>query len=124
MYPIMSSETAFYYDKNGYYCNDKGFIITGSNLKFIVSILNSNLSNYYLRQICSPLGNEAIEYRKIYIETFPVPEITSDNNFIVLELESLVDKILKIREKDINANISDIELLIDSLVYQLYKLTP
>ena len=124
MYPVMSMEWSFYYDTNNFYCNDKWFIITGSNLKYLISILNSKITHYYLCQICSPLGNEAIEYRKIYIETFPIPEITSDNNLIVWELETLVDKILKIREKDIDANISDIELLIDSLVYQLYKLTP
>lgn len=124
IYPVMSTEGSFYYDTHWFYCNDKWFIITGSHLKYLIAILNSKITHYYLCQICSPLGNEAIEYRKIYIETFPVPEITSDNNFIVLELESLVDKILKIREKDINTDITDIELLINSLVYQLYKLSP
>jgi hypothetical protein len=124
IYPVMSWEASFFYDRDGFYSNDKSFIITGNNLKYLIAILNSKITHYYLCQICSSLGNAAIEYRKIYLDVFPVPSINSSNEFIVIQIESLVDQILKFKIEDPKRDTSKLEGQIDELVYQLYDLTP
>ncbi len=123
MYPVMSSSASFFYDADGFFCNDKGFIVTGFHLKYLTAILNSIITHYYLKQTCSPLGDAAIEYRKIYLDKFPIPKITSDNKHLAANIEVLVDEILTRKKRNLNANTLDLEKQIEQLVYKLYGLT-
>lgn len=124
MYPVMSSSASFFYDKEGFYCNDKGFFISGTNLKYLTAVLNSGITHYYLKQIGSPLGDAAIEYRKIYLDLFPVPPVVTGNKTSVDTIENLVDQILFVKKVDPKADTKALESQIDTLVYQLYALTP
>lgn len=115
MYPEMSSEASFYYDEKGFFCNNKGFIISGSNLKYLIACLNSRVTHRYLKMVCSQLGDAAVEYRKIYIKNFPIPEISSSNKLLADQIEDLMEK--KIKDKN-----NDLDQEIDELVYKLYQL--
>jgi hypothetical protein len=121
MYPVMSSEASFFYDNKGFFCNDKGFIISGSKLKYLVACLNSKITHRYLEMICSPLGDAAVEYRKIYLDLLPVPLMTLSNQSLVGRVEELVELRINNNESEITNN--EIEQKIDQLVYQLYDLT-
>jgi hypothetical protein len=121
MYPVMSSEASFFYDNKGFFCNDKGFIISGSKLKYLIACLNSKITHRYLEMICSPLGNAAIEYRKIYLDLLPVPLTTQSNQSLVSRVEELVELRINNNESEVTSN--EIEQQIDQLVYQLYDLT-
>lgn len=57
------------------------------------------------------------EFNKLY------PPITSKNQLIVSQIESLVDKILAVKKENPQADTSQWEREIDGLVYQLYDLT-
>ena len=121
MYPVMSSEASFFYDKKSFFCNDKGFIISGRKLKYLVACLNSKITHRYLEMICSPLGDAAVEYRKIYLDLLPIPFITQSNQFLVDQVEELVE--LRIDGNESEISNAAIEQQIDQLVYQLYDLT-
>ena len=71
--------------------------------------------------ICSPLGNVAVEYRKIYLDEFPIPVISPTNESLVNQIEELVESVIDNRKNDLN--IEDLEHQIDKLVYELYELT-
>ena len=119
IYPIMASKSSFYYDQEGYFCNDKAYIINGNNLKYLIAILNSKLIYYYLKTVCSPLGSAAVEYRKIYLDNCPIPLINEINKPIILELEKIVDDII------VNSSQQDsLEKIrrINILVFKLYGL--
>ncbi len=119
VYPIIASKPRFTLDNSNYYTNDKCFLITGnSGLKFLVAIFNSKLPFWYLRQIGSLLGSGGFEFRKIYVEQFPIPQISkpAQQPFI-----ALVDKILTAKEQ--GKDTRTLETKIDQMVYQLYNLS-
>jgi len=59
-----------------------------------------------------------------YADYLSIPPITPQNKSIAKKIEDLVDEILKAKEKNPEADTSELEQEIDRLVYKLYKLTP
>lgn len=101
---------------------DTNYFFSTSN-RYLLGILNSKPITYYLADIQTPLGNTgAFRNYKYNIEKLPIPKINSKNQNIVDELINLVDKILKAKEQDKNANTQELENKINSLVYKLYNL--
>lgn len=104
-------------DVNGEYypLNNYSFVISENthSLKFLLAILNSNLTNWYF-------SNSFVDYniKPKYIEQIPLPKVlTSDS------IENIVEEILAAKKDDPNANTSELEKQIDHLVYKLYQLT-
>lgn len=90
-----------------------------NDLKFLLSILNSNLMSYYHRS--KFLDKEKIVFQKILIancKVFPIKITSSKKEFI-----TVVDKILEAKRKNPDANTTVYEKEIDQLVYKLYELT-
>ena len=77
MYPNMTSLFPFIYDENGFFGNDKTFMITAQddsiNLKFITAILNSKLCKLWIWYNCPELQGGTREIRKVYFEKFRIP---------------------------------------------------
>jgi type II restriction/modification system DNA methylase subunit YeeA len=104
-------------DVNGEYypLNNYSFVISENthSLKFLLAILNSNLTNWYF-------SNSFVDYniKPKYIEQIPLPKVlTSDS------IENIVEEILAAKKSDPNADTSELEKQIDHLVYKLYQLT-
>jgi hypothetical protein len=126
----MSGEPAFCFDNNKFYTNQTAYIATGKNLKYILGVLNSKISYFYLKQVAYSLGNEANRWIKQYVERIPIPPITPQNQQITKQIESLVDKILTLTQSEDylenqrkQAEIKEYEHQIDKLVYSLYELS-
>ncbi len=126
-------EPSFAYDDQKYYCEATTFIMTGSNLKYLIAILNSNSGAYIFRQFYAGggLGEEGYRYKKHYLEKLPILYISSENEIIIKQIETFVDKILAftkdddyLKNSEKQAKVKDYERQIDQLVYQLYSLTP
>jgi len=77
MYPNMTSLFPFIYDEEGFFGNDKTFMITAQdnsiNLKFITAILNSKLCKLWIWYNCPELLGGTREIRKVYFENFRIP---------------------------------------------------
>jgi hypothetical protein len=127
-------EPTFAFDDSGMYCEATTFLMTGSNLKYIIGLLNSNPVTFFFRKYYSGggLGGEGFRYKKVFLERLPIPPITDQNQSLVSKIESLVDQILAItRQKDYDPDssaketqkVKEFESQIDQLVYQLYDLT-
>lgn len=58
-----------------------------------------------------------------YFEIFAIPPITTSNQSIISQIESLVDNILAAKKENHTADTSEWEMEIDELVYKLYELT-
>lgn len=81
IYPNMTLYLPFVYDEQGFFINDKGFIITaGKNvsLKFLVAFFNSKLSHKWIRENCPELQGGTREIRKVFFENIPIPQISLD----------------------------------------------
>ena len=116
----MSPEGRFAYSDTEEYCNNKGFLLTGSSLKYLCSILNSTLITWVMRQTARTTGVGLIQWEKFSVERVPIPQIpTADQQPFV----QLLDAILEEKASNPDADTSHLEWQIDRLVYDLYGLT-
>ncbi len=118
----MTDEPRFIYDNKGFYTNQTCYFIARDD-KYLFAILNSKVIYFFMRQMASNLGEGAFRWIKQFIERLPIPKITPQNQELADKIIVLVDKILKLKEKDPKANTQKLEKEIDALVYQLYNLT-
>ena len=125
LYPNMTKFLPFVYDSNGFYTNDKSFIITGeNNLKYLTGYFNSRVAAKWIRENCPELQGGTRELRKVFFENIPIPPVTKANQHLVTQIEDKVDKILDAIDADPpDENISDLKNDIDQMVYSLYGLT-
>ena len=121
----ISSELYFSYDDKGYFVLDSMFMINCKNkntIKYLIGILNSKLSRLYIKLTSATLGSGTYG-AKIYIEKIPIPKIDNTNKKLVDKIINNINEILKIKNKNSNADISEIEGEIDKIVYWLYGLS-
>jgi len=123
----LSDKPKFAYDNEGYYPEATLFFMTGKNLKYLLAILNSKLSEWYFNQISTSSGMGTNRWKKYKIELLPIKNISEENR---LAIEKLVDKILLYtRENDYSIDITKQKLVneiiknIDKQIFQLYELT-
>ena len=117
----MSDRGRFAYSDTEIYCNDKGFMMTGSSLKYLCAVLNSSLITWLMQNTALTTGVGLTQWKKFAVERLPVPQIsaTKQRPFI-----TLVDHILSAKTADPKADTTEQEAEIDRLVYGLYGLTP
>jgi hypothetical protein len=61
------NKATFAFDKNGYFHNDALYMITGAN-EYVVGVLNSSVSWWFLSQICTDLQNGYLHLEKIFFK--------------------------------------------------------
>ncbi|UOD34642.1 Eco57I restriction-modification methylase domain-containing protein [Deferribacteraceae bacterium V6Fe1] len=125
VYPNMTKFLPFVYDNNGYFTNQKCFILVSKStpLKFLTGYFNSKIAGKWIRDNCPELQGGTRELSYIFFQNIPLPPITPANKPLVRRIEELVDKILAAKKEHPQANTSEWEREIDKIVYQLYKLT-
>ena len=87
---------------------------------YLLAVLNSTLMDWYFRLIGVERDGGYYEYKPMFIERLPIPNIS------VVEQQpfvALVDDILAAKAADSQADTDEIEWKIDRLVYGLYGLT-
>jgi len=116
IYPNMTKYFPFIYDNNKFYTNQKCYIATGSNLKYIVALLNSKTLHYYIRQNLPELQGGTRELSKVFFQNVPIVKYSNTMVF-----DNLVDQILA--KKESGEDTTAEEQQIDLMVYKLYELT-
>ena len=132
LWPEIAKESRFTFDSNGYFLNKTCFFSPVKNL-FVLGVLNSKPIWFYLKRLCSVLGDAdkggRLLQQKIYIEKIPIPPAPSSDT-----LTPLVSKILDLHKKLSEAKVPEAKTMlqrqiettdkqIDRLVYELYGLT-
>ena len=110
----------FAYDDSGIYGEATSFIMTGTHIKYLCAVLNGTLIRWYLRQIAPTSGMGTLRWKKVYIETIPIPQISAAEQRPFIRL---ADRIITAKRADPEADTADLEAEIDQLVYRLYGLT-
>ena len=124
VYPNMTKFLPFVFDPNGFYTNDKSFIITGGNyLKYLTGYFNSKVAARWIRENCPELQGGTRELRKVFFENIPIPPVKEANQHLVTQIETRVDQILDAKRTDPDVDVSELEKEIDQIVYFLYDLT-
>ena len=117
---VLVTNGRFAYDDSGIYSEASTFIMTGEHLKYLCSMLNSNLIRWFVQQVAPTSGMGTLQWKKAYVERIPIPKIPEEEQRPFI---ALVDKILAAKAADAGADTSKWEAEIDNLVYALYGLT-
>jgi adenine-specific DNA-methyltransferase len=112
MYPEMTKFLNFAYDEQGYYSNNKVFILTGEQLEWLTCFLNSKLWAYCFRDNFPELLGGTRELRKVFMEQIKVKKVDEKT------LSICKDFIQRIKSGD-----ESIIPQIDQFVYEIYGLT-
>ena len=121
----ISATNRFAVDDNNYLGNTKIF---NTVLKekyahlydFITGLLNSNVLNYFEKQISTPKAGGAYEHKTQFIERYPIMLGTEVQQ---KEIGNLSSKIANMKKEDINADVSKLVQQLNEKVYELYGLT-
>ena len=116
----LAEQGRFAYDDSGIYGEATTFIMTGEGIKFLCGVLNTKLVRWYLGQIAPTSGMGTLRWKKVYVETIPVPRVDAAQQ---RPLVRLVDRILEAKVANPTADTAELEAEIDRRVYALYGLT-
>jgi hypothetical protein len=75
IYPNMTKFMPFFLDKDGFFTNQKCFIITGNNLAYLTAFFNSNIFKICYRDNFPELLGGTRELSKIFFENVKIPLI-------------------------------------------------
>lgn len=128
VYSEIVREPQFFYDEKKYFPEATSFLMTGDNLKYIVSILNSKAFTYFFSRFYAGggLGDRGYRYKKKFLELTPIPKISFEDQKPFIDL---VDKILYLTSqknydtKNPLLEQRELEEKIDEMVFDLYELT-
>ena len=87
------------------------------HVKFLLAIMNSNAA-------CGFLRSDRRSNTDLYPEDWkqlPIPDVDDERQAPIV---ALVDRLLAAKRNDADANLCELEEMIDQLVYELYQLTP
>ena len=100
----------------GLYINAPSPLISGGN-KFLLALLNSAISDYYIRSLGVTRNGGYFEYKPMFVEKLPVPKLQQQEQKTYIHLADYVLILTKLGKKLQSAFF---EQLIDALVYELY----
>lgn len=116
----MSPSSNFTIDFDDSIVLNTAYILVGESIKYILSILNSKVVDFYFLTIATEVRGGTRRYIKQYVEQIPIPKISPEQQQPFIEL---VDKILTLKKQNPAADTKILEAQIDILVYALYGLT-
>ncbi len=105
-----------------YYLLDTNYFTTSLE-RWQIGVLNSKLIISFINSLDTLVGTIAYRHYKYNFQNIPIPPVTSSNQPIVSQIESLVDAILSAKKDNPAADTAALEQQIDCLVYRLYDLT-
>ncbi|KAA9349570.1 Eco57I restriction-modification methylase domain-containing protein [Larkinella humicola] len=123
MYPNMTKYMPFIYDEsNHFYSNDKSYILTGENLKYLTCFLNSKLFKYCFSDNFPELQGGTRELRKVFFEKIPVKQITGNQE---IPFAKIVDYLVALKKENPQDSTDQFiliyfEQIANALVFELY----
>ena len=118
VYPNMTKFMPFYLDTEGFFTNQKCFVITGSHIEYLCAFLNSSLFKYCYKDSFPELLGETRELSKVFFDEIKVVEITSEMNSRFTQIVGRIQT-----EKQLGNNTETLEREIDNEIFQLYGLS-
>ena len=117
VWPEFARSVRFTFDPDGSYVNNKCYVIPVDN-KWLLAVLNSNLSEFLLCQVTSSLLGK---YMQLYYHyTIRLPIVTPEEDARA-KLEALTNEILSLGDSP--QQVEAIEREINSIVFHVYGLT-
>ncbi|MBI1307173.1 MAG: hypothetical protein GC181_11275 [Bacteroidetes bacterium] len=123
IYPNMTKYLPFVYDEgDNFYSNDKSFILSGKNLKYLTCFFNSKLFKYCFSDNFPELQGGTRELRKVFFDKIPVKQITDEQE---IPFAKMVDYLVALKKENSQESTDQLmfiyfEQLANALVFELY----
>ena len=114
------NKATFAFDKEAFFHNNALHMIAGVN-EYVVAILNSSVSWWFLCQICTDLQNGYLQAFQENLFQIPIPFANAEQQSVIIRL---VNQIFDAKYTSPDADVSELENEIDQIVYLLYDFTP
>ncbi|MEP3386847.1 MAG: Eco57I restriction-modification methylase domain-containing protein [Reichenbachiella sp.] len=88
--------------------------------KFLLAILNSKVAFWYITKTSTQMRGGWYSFESRYIKSIPIPIPSKDQ---LQEIDSVVDRITRLKKHDPSTDTTTLEAEIDQLVYAMYGLT-
>lgn len=117
----ISDKANYAYDDKGMFLTNSAYFLTGQNLKYLLAVLNSKISDYYFFEVTAKIAGGRKRYTKQYVEQVPIPEISQKEQEPFVKL---VDYVIflknesQLQESGIICNY--FEEIVNAMVYELY----
>lgn len=131
MYQKFQVKPCFVYDEQGLYCNDSMWIIPTED-KALLALLNSKMAWWLMKKKCTQIQN-GVQLIWQYLSKIPVPrelpqELATLADEIIAAKSSLslpkgTDNVIASESEATQKQIADLEIQVNTLVYQLYGIT-
>jgi len=105
-----------------YLINSAYFMLPPQNFesKFLLGVLNSTLIEFFVKRYAETSGMGTTRWINNIVSVIPIPNVPPTQQAPIIVL---VDQILSAKKSSPQADTSDLEQQIDTLVYELYGLT-
>lgn len=113
----ISDKANYALDSSGHFLTNSAYFISGENLKYLISVLNSSVADYYFFQITAKIAGGRKRYTKQYVEQIPIPKIEMEKQ---KPYETLVDFVIESKRLSSDLIFKFYEQLLDSIVFELY----
>lgn len=90
IYPHFNTKPNFAYDTSGSFSNDKTYIIPDAS-KLLLGVLNSSVTDFFLKQLAPSVQQGYLEFRTIYVGQIPMPSVSPDQEAAIT---AVVDKLV------------------------------
>ncbi len=109
IYPNMTKYLPFVYDTNGFYTNQKCFIITGEHMAYLNAFFSSPIFRYCFRDCFPELQGGTRELSKIFFDKIPVLRVSCEiNEWFNTKVEEIQQTYSHQKEEKINQRLYDI----------------
>jgi len=111
----------FAYENRTMFCANTAYMVSGSSLKYLCAVLNSDLITWYMRNSALNSGMGVPRWVRFTVERLPIPILVGEEQHIFIHL---LDRILLEMTSNVGADVTDLEDEINRRVYSLFELTP
>lgn len=118
IYPNQTTHLSFYLDTEGFYINQKAYMIVGEHLGYLTAFFNSALFRYCFTDDFPIIQGAGREMNKSVFERIPVKDVTDEEN---AEYERRVMEIQQMKRE--NKSTSEKEHELDLMILAHYGIT-
>ena len=111
----------FAYDQGTMFCTNSAYMVSGSSLKYLCAVLNSDLITWFIKNSALNSGMGIPRWIRFTVERLPIPALAAQEQSSFIQL---VDQILFKKATCLDADVSELEAEINGKVCRLYALTP
>ena len=116
----MAETGCFAYSDTAIFTNDKAFMMTGPNLRFLCAVLNSSAVTWLVSKSGLTTGMGLTQWKKFVVESIPVVQPSKG---VLAEIDHAVRALLAASDADDGEEVHDLDCAIDRMVLELYGLT-